>query len=151
MDANDVARLRLSIGRLSRRLRVEAADEVPPLQLSTLVTLERDGPLRLGELARREAVTAPTMSRVLVSLDERNALLRRSDPADGRSVIVSLSPEGQAIIDRTRERRTEVLTRRFDRLDADQQAALRAALPALEALVEDTQHKDTQRKDTEHN
>lgn len=138
MDANDVARLRLVIGRLSRRLRIEAPDEVPPLQLSALVTLEQEGRLRLGELARREAVTAPTMSRVLVALSKHNALVREDDPADGRSAIVSLSPDGQALIDRARQRRTAALSRRFDQLTEEQQDALRAALPALEALIADS-------------
>lgn len=135
MDAHDVARLRLVIGRLSRRLRLEAPDEVPPLQLSTLATLEQEGAIRLGELARLEAVTAPTMSRVLLALSKRDALIRESDPEDGRSAIVSLSPEGHAIIERTRQRRTEALSRRFDQLTEEQQAALSAALPALEALI----------------
>jgi DNA-binding MarR family transcriptional regulator len=63
------ARLRLVVGRLNRRIRIDGHESIPPLQLSALVTVEEHGPLRLSELARREAVTAPTMSRVLASLD----------------------------------------------------------------------------------
>jgi hypothetical protein len=64
------ARLRLVIGRLNRRIRIDGRESVPPLQLSAMVTVEEFGPLRLSELARREAVSVPTMSRVLAALDE---------------------------------------------------------------------------------
>jgi DNA-binding MarR family transcriptional regulator len=105
------------------------------LQLSTLVTIELHGPLRLGELAQREAVAAPTMSRVLAALDERGAVERRPDPGDARSTLVSVSRAGLDIIATVRSERTASLARRLDRLDAGQRAAILAALPALEALV----------------
>jgi hypothetical protein len=43
-------RLRLAVGRLSRRVRIDGGESVPPLQLSALVTVEGHGPLRLSEL-----------------------------------------------------------------------------------------------------
>src|ERR1700709_1478950 len=65
------APLRLGVGRLHRRIRIAAHESIPPLQLSALATVELCGPLRLSDLAKREAVTAPTMSRVLAALDEQ--------------------------------------------------------------------------------
>ena len=70
------AGLRLAVGRLNRRIRIDGHESIPPLQLSALVTVELHGPLRLSELARREAVTAPTMSRVLAALDEQGLVHR---------------------------------------------------------------------------
>lgn len=136
-DAEVAGRLRLAVGRLARRLRLDGDGGLPPLQLSSLVTIELHGPLRLGELAQREAVTAPTMSRVLAALDERGAIERRPDPADARSTLVTVSPAGQEIIRTIRSERTASLARRLDRLDDEQRAALLASLPALEALVAD--------------
>jgi DNA-binding MarR family transcriptional regulator len=137
VDVEVASRLRLAVGRLARRLRLEGDGGLPPLQLSTLVTIELHGPLRLGELAQREAVTAPTMSRVLAALDERGAVDRRPDPGDARSTLVSVSEAGRQMIDTIRSERTASLARRLDRLDPEQRAALDAALPALEALVDD--------------
>lgn len=131
------ARLRLAIGRLNRRIRVDTAAVLPPLQTSVLATLEAHEPLRLSELARREAVTPPTMSRVLAALDEAGLLVRSPDPQDARSALVQLSEEGRATILRVRTQRTAVLASRLDRLDGDQRRALEAALPALEALVQE--------------
>jgi DNA-binding MarR family transcriptional regulator len=136
-DAEVAGRLRLAVGRLARRLRLEGDGGLPPLQLSTLVTIDLHGPLRLGGLAQREAVAAPTMSRVIAALDERGAIERRPDPADARSTLVSVSETGREIIDTIRSERTASLARRLHRLDDGQRAALLAALPALEALVAD--------------
>jgi DNA-binding MarR family transcriptional regulator len=140
LDAELASRLRLAVGRLARRLRLDGDGGLPPLQLSTLVTIELNGPLRLGELAQRESVAAPTMSRVLAALDERGAIDRRPDPADARSTLVSVSDTGRGLLATIRSERTASLARRLDRLDPAQRAALVAALPALEALVDDLEH-----------
>jgi DNA-binding MarR family transcriptional regulator len=133
-DTQLATRLRLAVGRLHRRIRL-ASNDIPPLQLSTLASIEEHAPLRLGELAAREAVAAPTMTRVLAGLDERGLIVRTPDPEDARSVRVSLSERGQATLDDVRSRRTALLDARLARLTGEQRAALVAALPALEALV----------------
>jgi DNA-binding MarR family transcriptional regulator len=135
-DTELASRLRLAIGRLARRIRLDVND-LPPLQLSALFTIEQCGPLRLGELAQREAVTAPTMSRVLAALTEQQLIERQADQADARSVRVSVAPAGSALLAELRTRRTASIARRLERLDNAQRALLLAALPALEALVED--------------
>lgn len=134
-DDEIASRLRLAVGRLNRRIRIDGTESLPPLQLSALVTVEKEGPLRLSELARREGVTAPTMSRVLSALDEQGMVQRAPDPGDARGVLVSVSDDGRAKLREIRNERTALVARRLDRLDAEQRAALEAALPALEALI----------------
>jgi DNA-binding MarR family transcriptional regulator len=131
------ARLRLVIGRLHRRIRIDGRESVPPLQLSAMVTVEEHGPLRLSELARREAVSVPTMSRVLAALDEQGLVVRTPDPQDARGVLVTLSDDGAQRLSQVRSHRTALVARRLGRLDAEQRATLAAALPALEALLVD--------------
>ena len=131
------ARLRLVVGRLSRRIRIDGRESLPPLQLSALVTVEERGPLRLSELARREGVSVPTMSRVLTALDEQGLVVRMPDPQDARGVLVRLSEAGEQRLAQVRSHRTALVARRLERLDAAQRASLAAALPALEALLID--------------
>jgi DNA-binding MarR family transcriptional regulator len=131
------SRLRLVVGRLNRRIRIDGRESVPPLQLSAMVTVEEHGPLRLSELARREAVSVPTMSRVLTALDEQGLVVRTPDPQDARGVLVTLSGEGKRRLAEVRSHRTALVARRLGRLDTVQRATLAAALPALEALLED--------------
>jgi len=135
-DPELAARLRVAVGRLHRRIRLDSND-VPPLQLSTLVSIQQHGPLRLGELAAREAVSAPTMTRVLAALDDRGLIIRSPDPADARSTRVELSAAGVRALGEVRTRRTALLDARLARLTAEQRAALEAALSALEAMVQD--------------
>ncbi len=136
-DAELAARLRLAVGRLHRRIRIDGQKSVPPLQLSVLVSVEQHGPLRLSELARVEGVSAPTMSRVLAALDDRGLVSRTADPADARCARITLSEAGQRALDEVRSRRTALLARRLDRLNEAQRAALVAALPAMEMLLVD--------------
>jgi DNA-binding MarR family transcriptional regulator len=131
------ARLRLVVGRLNRRIRIDGRESVPPLQLSAMVTVEEHGPLRLSELARREAVSVPTMSRVLAALDEQGLVVRTPDPQDARGVLVTLSDEGSRRLAQVRSHRTALVARRLARLDVAQRASLVAAMPALEALLVD--------------
>ena len=127
----------LHSGKVRDLYRIDGGEQVPPLQLSELVTVEQHGPLRLSELARREAVTAPTMSRVLSALDEQGLVVRSPDPQDARGVLITLSPEGARRLDEVRTQRTALIARRLTRLDDAQRSALIAALPALEALLVD--------------
>ena len=131
------ARLRLVVGRLHRRIRIDGRESIPPLQLSALVTVEQHGPLRLSELARREAVTAPTMSRVLAALDDQGLVIRTPDPHDARGVRIVLSDEGAVRLAEVRSHRTALVARRLARLDAEERQRIVAALPALEALLVD--------------
>ena len=131
------ARLRLVVGRLHRRIRIDGRESIPPLQLSALVTVEQHGPLRLSELARREAVTAPTMSRVLAALDEQGLVVRTPDPHDARGVQIVLSEEGAARLAEVRSHRTALVARRLARLNDEERQRIIAALPALEALLVD--------------
>jgi DNA-binding MarR family transcriptional regulator len=102
--AAQVRRLRALLTRLSRRrsLRdpVAAACEdldLTPAQLHLLLWLGYDGPLTMGELARRVAVTEKTITGVVDRL-ERDGLVRRErDPSDRRVVRVRLAGEGSRL------------------------------------------------------
>ncbi|MEN3302948.1 MAG: hypothetical protein V7633_5006 [Pseudonocardia sp.] len=134
---DEATRLRLAVGRLHRRIRIDGRESVPPLQLSALATIDLNGPLRLSDLARREAVTAPTMSRVLAALDDNGLVVRAADPQDARGVLITLSDKGRTVLEEIRNHRTALVARRLARLDEAQREALRAALPAIEALLVD--------------
>jgi DNA-binding MarR family transcriptional regulator len=112
----------------------------PPNGLSltaaaTLATLERSGPSRLTALAVREGVTQPAMTQLIGRLQESGLVNRDADPADGRVVKVRLTDEGRAMLARRRAVRAERLAEILARLSPEEQAALRAALPAMDALA----------------
>jgi DNA-binding MarR family transcriptional regulator len=136
-DIELAARLRLAITRTARRLRQESGTDLGPSQVAALATIERQGPLAPSELAERERIKRPTATRILARLAEAGLVARIPDPSDGRSAIVSISPDGRALLRRLRQRKTAYLAKRLRELpDQDVQALARAA-EVLEGILEE--------------
>ena len=55
--------------------------------------------MEVAELARATFLLGPSLSRILVDLDQRGLILREPDPADLRRWMISLSPSGTELID----------------------------------------------------
>jgi DNA-binding MarR family transcriptional regulator len=128
--------LRLAVARTARRLRQEAGTELSPSLASALVTLERHGPLTPSELAARERVQRPTMTRVAARLAQAGLVARAADPVDGRSALLSISDDGRRLLARSRTRKDAFLARRLRELDAADRATLDRAATILERLLE---------------
>jgi DNA-binding MarR family transcriptional regulator len=130
-------RLRLAITRTSRRLRQEAGTGLSPTLTAALATVDRHGPLTPSELAARERVQRPTATRLVARLEELGHVQRAADPLDRRSSLLSVTPEGRALLDELRGRKTAYLAHRLERLDPEERAALDRAAAILERLLED--------------
>lgn len=130
-------RLRVAVGLLVRWLRQHDAGLLSPAKLSALLTVEASGPIRSGDLAARENVAPPTMTRLLGALVDAGLVTRGADPTDARGSLVTLTPAGAAALRAVRAERTSLLVERLARLTPDQRTALAAALPALEALLDE--------------
>ena len=135
IDADSVARLRATIGRLARQMRVSATHAgLTPTQMSVLNTVVRHGPLRLAELQSIEAINPTMLSRIVGKLDEAGLISRVCDPEDRRVVTVEVTASGRRTAEQVRAERNRTLTAMLEALPADQADAVIAALPALEAL-----------------
>lgn len=122
--------------RLARCIRAEKSDETLTLtQLSALATVAHHGPLSPTALAERERVQPPSMTRVIAALEERGLVLRAPHPSDRRQSVIEISAGGRAVIEEDRRRRTAWLARVLERLDAEERAALAAAVPVLERIA----------------
>jgi len=137
MEHEDTARLYLAVGRLTRSLRRigSGSSELGHGSVSALFTLVNAGPMRLGDLAAREGVAPPTLSRIVAALVEDGFVRREPDPNDGRASLVTATDAGRQVASGLYSIRLRELQRRMDRLTGDQVGLLLAALPALEALV----------------
>jgi DNA-binding MarR family transcriptional regulator len=132
------ARLRLTIARLSRGLRSAASDEqdLTLSRLSALSWIEQLGPITIGDLAAAERVTAASMTRIVDVLEQQDLARRASDPTDGRIVLVELTDGGRAVLDRSRTRRTLVLTPIVAALSDEERGKLAEGLALLERMLE---------------
>lgn len=122
--------------RVVRRLRAQRPDHGLTLtQLATLGTLERCGPLRIGDLAAREKVQPPSMTRTIDVLEDRGLVERRGDPSDRRQVTVTISPRGRELLKEDRKRREQWLAARLAELEPDERAILAASVPILDRIA----------------
>jgi DNA-binding MarR family transcriptional regulator len=130
------AQLRFGITRTARRLRQEAGGSLSPSQSAALATVERHGPLTPSELATREQVQRPTVTRVLARLEEAGLVERAGDPADRRSTLVTITREGRALLAAQRTRKDAYLAKRLAALAPEDRATLARAAVLLEELFE---------------
>ncbi len=129
--------LRVSVMRLSRRLRVERPDTGLTLtQIATLGTIERHGPMTPREVADHERVQPPSMTRVLAVLEERGLIDRVAHPSDGRQQLVSLAGNGKALLREDRQRREAWLALRLRELSADEREILHTAAPIIDRITQ---------------
>ena len=138
MDAPavDVTRLRVALARLARRLRKHELAGLTPTQLAALATVERSGPMRLGDLAAAEGIAPSTLTRLVTALEESGYVRRPADPSDARASTLVLTPHGHDMLERLRTESTLVLAASLQLLTAEQRSALAEALPVLELLAE---------------
>jgi DNA-binding MarR family transcriptional regulator len=139
---SDAARLRTAVARLNRRLRRPGLGELTPSQLSALATISRCMPVRLGDLAAREGVSASTLSRLVDQLEERGMVRRERDVRDARSSQVSATAEGARLLEDVRRNGTTLILTALQSLEARERTTLLAALPALEMLADETEATD---------
>ena len=90
-----------------------------------------------GALAVRERVRPPSMTRVIASLAELGYVARRPHPADGRQVLVSVSPAGAVLIEAEKRASQEWLQQRLARLAPEQRHTLLAAADLMSAMVDE--------------
>jgi DNA-binding MarR family transcriptional regulator len=131
----DVARLRVAIARLSRRLRKHELAGLTPTKLSALATVWQAGPLRLGDLAAAERIAPSTLTRLVSALEEAGYVERCAVPGDARASTVAVTARGREVLERIKQESTVLLRESLLTLTPEQLAALAAALPALEQLA----------------
>lgn len=136
LAAIDATRLRVAIARLSRRLRRHELAGLTPTQLSALATVERGGPMRLGDVAAAEGIAPSTLTRIVTALEERGYVKRCAVPGDARASTLAITPRGHEVLERIRQESIVMLTESLMMLEPDQIEALTAALPVLEQLAE---------------
>lgn len=135
--ADAAARLRVAVARLARHLRQQTLGSLTLSQWSALVTVESHAPLRIGDLADREGVSAATATRLVASLEAVGLVEREPDPTDRRSWRVSLTDEGRGQLEWARQVRTARLAQRLSTLPEHDVRRLLDVLPVLEALAGD--------------
>jgi len=130
------ARLRVAVARLARQLRQRTMGGLTPSQLSCLTSVEQMEPVRLADLAAREAVAPPTLTRIVAALLEIGMVERQADPEDARAARITTTAAGRAALQRVREERTAFLVDRLHALPEVDRRRLASLVDLLEHLAE---------------
>jgi DNA-binding MarR family transcriptional regulator len=126
----------MSVMRLGRRLRQQRPDDrLTPSQIAALATLDRNGAMSLGELASREHVQPPSMTRITGALEDLGLVTRTAHPTDKRQVLFEVTPEGARLLNEDRKRRDAWLCQRLKDFTPEEIATLREAAPLLDRLA----------------
>jgi DNA-binding MarR family transcriptional regulator len=71
---------------------------------------------------------------VIAVLEERNLVRRAPHPTDRRQVILTVTADGRAMVNRVRQRREAWLAQRMQELTEQEREILTQAAPILEKL-----------------
>ena len=130
-------RIYLFVQHLGRRLRdIDARAGLTSARFSALASLRFHGSCNIGELAADERVKPPSMTRLVRDMQRDGLLTRAADPADGRGVLIELTPRAAALFDAIRAEKIALVADYLKDLDAPAQAAIRCAFAALDDLAE---------------
>lgn len=137
-DRDLASRLRLAITRTARRLRQQQGESsLSPTLIASLSTIERHGPLTPSELAGRERVQRPTVTRVVARLAEAGLIERRADEHDRRVTRLEVTADGRRLLRSLRTRKTAYLARRIEKLDPAEREVLERAAGILERMLDE--------------
>jgi DNA-binding MarR family transcriptional regulator len=100
------------------------------LQYTALTVLERHADMSAAQLARHSFVTAQSMGDMVAALQSRGLIERHRDRADRRRLVVALTADGHALLDRYRDAVADLETAMLAGLSEQAVAALRQTLRA---------------------
>jgi DNA-binding MarR family transcriptional regulator len=141
VDSVELAnRLRPVLLQINRHLRREAhAEGITGGQAALLAQIRRYPELGLRELAAREGVSAPAMTRYLDRMERAGLVVRTRSTEDARRVQLALTPKGVRALRSVRRRRTAWLAERLEGLSPVQIAAVDRAIEPLARLLEEAE------------
>jgi DNA-binding MarR family transcriptional regulator len=112
-----------------------AAGDLTLAQLSILVTLLDQGPIRMTDLAAHERVRTPTTTVAIRRLEKLGLVKRSRDPSDLRAVLVDITPRGRAVHGESLANRRAALAAMLGQLPPSDLNTLMKALKPLERLA----------------
>ncbi|MHB0990237.1 MAG: MarR family winged helix-turn-helix transcriptional regulator [Burkholderiales bacterium] len=103
-------------------------------QFDIIATLGNTPGMSFRELGQKTLITKGTLTGVVNRLEEKKLVVRRPDPNDGRSQIVSLTGQGVTLFERVFPQQLDYLNSAFAALEADEIERMRQTLSRLRSV-----------------
>ncbi|MDG9727398.1 MULTISPECIES: MarR family winged helix-turn-helix transcriptional regulator [unclassified Streptomyces] len=126
-----------AFGAVKREMGRLLPSDCPSGSVAVLTLLGRHGDMRMSKLAELLAVDMSVTSRHVAHAVERGWIERSPDPADKRSRILRLTPDGQGRLDDIAERTSQMLAHRLSDWSDDEVGQLSRLMARLRASFDD--------------
>jgi DNA-binding MarR family transcriptional regulator len=135
------ADLLAAVARLNRLATQQVRLELPYAQARLLSTIEDRGSARISDLAVLDHCSQPTMTSQVRRLEDAGLVSRTTDPADARAVLISITPDGVAMLARVRSERGAAIDPYLERLESADRQTLVDAVRVMHSLLDDAQRR----------
>ena len=139
-DIEVAANLRITIHRLVKLLRRQTNNdsELSLTERSTMGSIYNHGELLSSALAQMEKVTTQSMSQIINHLYELNYIHKTPSEEDKRKVLLSLTAEGKAFVEDSRQRKQEWLAHSLrEKVSSAEKDLLMEALKIMTKLIDE--------------
>jgi MarR family transcriptional regulator, 2-MHQ and catechol-resistance regulon repressor len=102
-----------------------------PSQFDVIATLGNTTGLSMGEIGEKTLITKGTLTGVIDRLEQKKIVQREIPPDNRRSVIVRLTPAGEALFEQVFPAHIAYIKERFERLECSELELLKVLLGRL--------------------
>jgi DNA-binding MarR family transcriptional regulator len=133
------AELLYTVARINRLATQRINVKLPFAQARLLSAIEDQGTARISDLAELDHCSQPTMTTQVRKLEDAGLVSRAADPSDARAVLITITPNGVAMLTQIRAARNAVIDPYLDRLGESDRQTLVDAVRVMRNLLEDAQ------------
>jgi len=138
-DAALAADLLSVVARINRLATQRIRMQLPFAQARLLSMIEDQDAARISDLAALDHCSQPTMTAQVRRLELAGLVSRITDPTDARAVLISITPEGVAVLADVRADRGAVIDPYLERLPEADRQTLADAVRVMRSLLDDAQ------------
>jgi DNA-binding MarR family transcriptional regulator len=138
-DAALAADLLSVVARINRLATQRVRMQLPYAQARLLSMIEDQDAARISDLAALDHCSQPTMTAQVRRLELAGLVSRITDPTDARAVLISITPEGVAVLADVRADRGAVIDPYLERLPEADRQTLADAVRVMRSLLDDAQ------------
>jgi DNA-binding MarR family transcriptional regulator len=124
------------VARLHRWATRHANLPMSPAHARLLAQVDELGPARIGDLARADHCSQPTMTTQVQRLEQLGLVTRTADPSDARAVLIDVTSSGRALLAQMRLARAAAVAPLFAELTDDERRQVRSTLAILTRLLD---------------
>jgi DNA-binding MarR family transcriptional regulator len=139
IDAALAADLLSVVARINRLATQRVRMQLPYAQARLLSMIEDQDSARISDLAALDHCSQPTMTAQVRRLELAGLVSRTTDPTDARAVLISITPEGVAVLADVRADRGAVIDPYLERLPEADRQTLSDAVRVMRSLLDDAQ------------